>query len=297
MSLMDNHNVQKENINHGDALFPLHVYHLDMGFERQILSCHWHEEVEVIYMKRGKAIFQIDTSGVEICSGQAVFINSQSLHSGYSSEGEHCEFYAVVFKLAMLNSHLIGLCQSEFIRPLINNQIRFPIKVYGKDGWEQDIINQIHELIQAFEQKMPGYELCITGCLYKLFFILIKNHILDKNKNKDIFLDTEKIERVKKVLEYIHANYKNQINISDLANVLNMSTYHFCRFFKYMTGQTSIEYINSYRVRKAIELMPEVERKLLDISMEVGFNNVSYFIRVFKGLMGCTPIEFRKLQK
>ncbi|MOA65622.1 Exoenzyme S synthesis regulatory protein ExsA [compost metagenome] len=57
-----------------------------------------------------------------------------------------------------------------------------------------------------------------------------------------------------------------------------------------------MDYINSYRIRQAADLLQQSERKISDIAMEVGFDNVSYFIKVFRKAMKCSPSEFRKGQ-
>ncbi|MNJ63181.1 Regulatory protein SoxS [compost metagenome] len=73
-----------------------------------------------------------------------------------------------------------------------------------------------------------------------------------------------------------------------------MSEGQLCRFFKSMTRQTPMDYINSYRIRQAVELLREPDRKISDIALEVGYDNISYFIRVFRKAMNCSPSEFRK---
>ncbi|MNO04942.1 Regulatory protein SoxS [compost metagenome] len=73
-----------------------------------------------------------------------------------------------------------------------------------------------------------------------------------------------------------------------------MSEGQFCRFFKSMTRQTPMDYVNSYRIRQAAEMLRVEDRKISDIALEVGFDNISYFIRVFRKMMKCSPSAFRK---
>ncbi|WP_335582160.1 helix-turn-helix transcriptional regulator [Paenibacillus yonginensis] len=61
-----------------------------------------------------------------------------------------------------------------------------------------------------------------------------------------------------------------------------------------MTGQTPVDYINSYRIRQAAGMLSQTERKISDIALEVGFDNISYFIRVFRKMMKCSPSAFRR---
>jgi AraC-like DNA-binding protein len=61
--------------------------------------------------------------------------------------------------------------------------------------------------------------------------------------------------------------------------------------------KTPIDYLNDYRIMKASYQLQNTDRKIIDIALEVGFNNLSYFINRFKKTMGVTPARYRKLEK
>lgn len=73
-----------------------------------------------------------------------------------------------------------------------------------------------------------------------------------------------------------------------------MSEGHFCRTFKLITFKTPIDYLNYYRTTKAQDLLIRSNKKVLEICMDVGFNNLSYFINIFKKNTGYTPSAFKK---
>jgi AraC-like DNA-binding protein len=73
-----------------------------------------------------------------------------------------------------------------------------------------------------------------------------------------------------------------------------MSEGQFNRFFKAMTRTTPIEYLNAYRIKRAGEYLAMSDKKISAIAMDVGFDNLSYFIKVFRQTMKCTPSEYRK---
>ena len=82
-----------------------------------------------------------------------------------------------------------------------------------------------------------------------------------------------------------------------LCGIATMSEGHFCRTFKEYTLKTPVEYINSLRVARAMELLNSTDMKIVDVAMETGFNNQSYFIGVFSKFVGTTPAKFRKTEK
>lgn len=128
------------------------------------------------------------------------------------------------------------------------------------------------------------------SALYQIIYQFISNEKLKKYKKEN----TYKIERLKKVLKYIHSNYHQDLHLKDMADVINISKYHFSHFFKSITGITPVDYLNSYRINQACHLLDDNDRLILDIALAVGFNNFSYFIKTFKKYKGCTPSEYRK---
>ncbi|MNC51581.1 HTH-type transcriptional regulator CdhR [compost metagenome] len=91
----------------------------------------------------------------------------------------------------------------------------------------------------------------------------------------------------------MQAHYSRPISIRELADLIPMSEGQFCRFFKAMTRQTPIEYLNAYRITQANELLRFTDRKIADIAMEVGFGHISYFIKVYRKVMKTTPSRYR----
>ena len=117
--------------------------------------------------------------------------------------------------------------------------------------------------------------------------------LLNKKNIKSIKKDY-KIDLIKKILNYIHENYNDKIYIEDLALEANMNVKYFCRFFKSVIGKTPVEYINSYRIEKATELLQTETLSISNIALSVGIDNFSYFVKQFKKYKNCTPSQYRK---
>ena len=96
---------------------------------------------------------------------------------------------------------------------------------------------------------------------------------------KFLFNTTDKI---KIILNYINQHFAEDISINTLATLCDYSEYHFMRFFKKHIGLTCIQYINNYRLEKASILLTTSNNAIMDISLEVGFDNLSYFNKLFK---------------
>lgn len=125
--------------------------------------------------------------------------------------------------------------------------------------------------------------------LIQMYNFIISSKQCTKSTNEI----TIKSPCVSRALEYIENNYTNEISIDELCSELNINKCYFCSIFKKEVGTTFINYLNEYKVEKSKDLLKNPNFSLLDIAISVGFNNQSYYSKVFKKITSKTPIEFR----
>lgn len=101
--------------------------------------------------------------------------------------------------------------------------------------------------------------------------------------------------RVNKVYDYVAANYKSDIRISEVAEIVGLTTNSFCRFFKKVNQKSFVQFVNEYRINKAIEMMNLKQGSISETMYESGFNDPSFFNRQFKKSRGMSPSEYRKV--
>lgn len=118
-----------------------------------------------------------------------------------------------------------------------------------------------------------------------------KKHIDEKYSDSSL-TNEEKI--VDKVSKYIDDNMDKMLKLEELASICNLSPGYFSRIFKKETGKTVITYINEKKVEKAKKLLKESKEPIINISLDLGFDDCGYFIRVFKKITGLTPKAFRE---
>jgi AraC-like DNA-binding protein len=102
-----------------------------------------------------------------------------------------------------------------------------------------------------------------------------------------------KSRRLEKVFDYIRANYDQDISLKDIAGLVNMPEVSFSRFFKKRTGKTFVDNLNELRLGHATRMLISTSYTIAEISYKCGYNNLSYFNRIFKRKNNCTPSEFR----
>lgn len=119
--------------------------------------------------------------------------------------------------------------------------------------------------------------------------------IYDTQEDPDVEVPSGAIDNV---IHYIEAHYASPITLDELAGIANFSKYHLCRKFKEVTHTGIVNYILSYRIEKAKELLKQADsRFVFEIAQAVGFNDASYFNRTFKKFTGYTPNEYQKLDQ
>lgn len=99
-------------------------------------------------------------------------------------------------------------------------------------------------------------------------------------------------KKVLRMIEYLEQNYKKKISIQDLVEEIGMSAASLNQKFKKETAYTFNDFLNRYRIQKAIELIQADELKIYYIAWEVGFKDYRYFITVFKKYTSCLPSDF-----
>jgi AraC-like DNA-binding protein len=243
-------------------------------------------------MEEGRATIHIGMSEIILQKGEALFIPSEQLHAAYPIGDTPFRFKAIVFHRQLLQSSTYDVIQSKYVDPLQHWEEQDPLVISKETG--QTILTSLSSIIHHYEDQGVAFELKIKGLLFILFSEILQKYPTVTNKPPKQSVNSEKIKRLKQVLEYIEQHFHERLTIKELGAIIQMSEGHFSRFFKSLVKMTPIDYINHLRINKAAKLLIETERSILDISLEVGFDNMSYFIRVFKNQKKCTPSEFRK---
>ncbi|SHJ62195.1 AraC-type DNA-binding protein [Clostridium cavendishii DSM 21758] len=286
-------NTLRETVSRENSPIPFYVY--KQNWINCNLYLHWHNEVEFIYVEKGKIIFNINTVPIKVSEGEAIIINSGSLHSANCVKDVPSIHHAILFDLNILNSSYDDYYQTKYIKPLLDGELKFPLIIDKENPWGKSIISELKEIINIHDNKLIAWELDLKISIYKILSIFIKENNLAFKDGLDSSKLGNKIDIIKKILNYIHKNYMSKIYIEDLAKEVNMNPQYFCRFFKNNISKTPVEYINEYRINKAVKIIQTEDKRILDICFEVGFDNFSYFIKKFKEYKGVTPNKYKKL--
>lgn len=100
-------------------------------------------------------------------------------------------------------------------------------------------------------------------------------------------------QRLRRTYQFIETNYQRKIEVAEAADVANLTTAAFCRYFKRMTGLTFTQFLNQYRVNQARKLLL-LDQTITEAGFACGFESPSYFNKIFRRVTGENPLQFRK---
>ncbi|WP_066894966.1 AraC family transcriptional regulator [Clostridium nigeriense] len=283
----------KEQVNHGNIQLPMEIYPVEYRSSSDFYS-HWHDEMEFIYVLNGSSEICIDFKIFKISTGDFIIIPKGAIHYMVDNTNIRISYIALVFNLSLIEGNSLDFSQINFINPILQNKLFFNNIITCKDSSYDNIVNAFKSLVDCYKYKGYGYQLAIKSYLFTIFHLFFKEGYIDANIEKENYNNLIKIEKLKEVIKYIQTNYKSHISIKDLSNIAKYSEYHFLRFFKNETGKTCTQYINNFRIEKASLLLANTDLSITDIAYEVGFGDVSYFIKTFKKQMSISPTKYRK---
>ena len=190
-----------------------------------------------------------------------------------------------------------------------------PILHIGKDGINDNMVKQAWDALEARElikatvlqnapMTIPEYDR-LRALFAELFEFdqnvfrrniailsiieVLAQHIPSADACVDSLNASE--EELKVLISWTHSNFAQKISLDEAAAVVNFSKHYFCKWFKKNTGMNYIQYVKRVRVYNASMLLL-AGKTVSEAGYASGFENMSYFIKCFKEIRGCTPKSF-----
>ena len=156
----------------------------------------------------------------------------------------------------------------------------------------------LHTTVQALASEMaeqsPGSEVVSTRLAEVLFIQVLRAHIALGSERDKGWLRAIFDPQIGTALSAVHNSVDSPWTVESIATAAGMSRSAFAARFKELLGQTPLEYVTEWRMQKAIQLLEERDKKLLDIARSVGYESDAAFSKTFKRVVGASPGEYRK---
>lgn len=149
-------------------------------------------------------------------------------------------------------------------------------------------------LMGEMRQKDTMYKECQKGLCQNLMLHIVRMNQEAFEEEKYPAVEKKNIEQIQPAVDFIHTNYGRDIKIAELAGACHMSESHFRRKFEECTRMTPVEYLNSYRIKKACDMIRQNKGSMAEIAEMTGFLSISTFNRNFKNIFGVSPNQWKK---
>lgn len=243
---------------------------------------HWHQELELIYVRSGSARFGVNDNEFTANEGDLIFVDTGDFHySDFTDQLNHLDF--IVFDPSIVKDHYR---HAHFSSPLITAE---QLKQYHMTEMIQQLFSSVR---QELKEMQPYYQEMIASHLKEAVFMIRRHHprLLEVST-----LSTHRAETIRDmqhIMTYIDEHYMENLTLTSVSKQMNFSESHFSKMFKKMAGINFINYLNAVRIEQAANMLRNSSGKMTDIALSCGFGNIRSFNRTFKEYTGLTPTQF-----
>jgi AraC-like DNA-binding protein len=257
---------------------------------------HFHPHYQLFTVIKGTGTRFIGDDIRHFEEGDTVFLGPNMPHlwrsdrNYFEKESQlQTEGIVVYFKEDFLGTDFFEKPEMFDIKSFLKNSER-GLDITGKMGAE--IVIDLNELL-----GLTGFEGIskLLNILHKLSVTNDYQYISSSN-----YTNTHKIsetERMRIVHEYVLKHFKENINLSTVASLSNMTEAAFCRYFKSRTNKTFSDFVKEIRIGNACKILQDENKSISQTCYESGYNTVSNFNNQFKSLKGVSPLQYQKLYR
>ncbi len=251
-----------------------------------------HENYEMVYMKKGFAVFEISGQQVELGPNDIVIIKPMQYHKFIVKSENGCEFIVLNFTFEnRINGEHSQMPMEDFLNFVSSKETGSYITL--KVSPKNEIVVLMNRILKERESSEPGSEFLNYLLIMELFVLL--SRALKMEWENSIKSKSPKLkELIGIAVNFIHNNFERDISLGDIAKFVFLSPSYFTRAFKEETGMSPINYLLKVRIERAKELLADTGLKISDIALNVGFSNQQRFNEMFKKYAGLTPLQYRK---
>lgn len=287
----------RELAKHGSTAFPIACYYDALAIEP--VPWHWHEELECVFVTEGSCTFLIGAQRCGLQAGEGIFIIPGIVHAVADpvvdptmTKPSDCRLHSMCFHPRLVGGSPESTIWQKYIQPLVDDPAAPYVYLTPQLPWQQQALDAMEAAWQACVSDAPGYELQVRNQLSQLIWLLIANREAARVRPSDKSM--RDAERIKTMLNHIHAHYGEDLDATAIAQSANISVSECLRCFHNTIHTTPIQYLKQYRIQRAARLLISTHMKIVEIGLQCGFQEMSYFSRIFRQIMGCTPKEYRR---
>lgn len=266
-------------------------------------DAHMHKYYELVFIEKGSCTHTFCQENTLLLPGDSFLVRPEKTHSFAIQEETsiyNCQFYPEVLDKEILPLlHETKESNTENIQILENTPGIFQADINKQgivrlDSDERIFFLSILSGMQKTQESKENYHELLKRKYLETLLVIYRKRSDQQFKN--YYSQPQHHQSViMKTLSYIEENIACPIQFQDLARDANLSTNHFRKLFKDVTGLAPVEYINRLRITKACEYLRSSDLSISEIAANVGIYDQNYFSRLFRSFIGCSPSHYIKL--
>lgn len=280
-----------------DPEFPFYIdrYTIKRG---ENIKPHAHEFVEFVYVVSGGAVHEWAGKSHALASGDVFAIEPNTYHSYIGSADKETVVYNILFERKLLQNEMEALLHFPafidffYLAPFLRNNATFVPYTPLNDYQRIQIDGHLRTMLEEYKERRDGYQLIIKNRWIECMVLLSRYHAENRGPEPK---DLTKDDWIASIRNFVELNCDRELSLSQLAGTCGMSVSSFTAKFKQATGLSLVDYKHAAQITRACRLLAEDDTKIAGIAYDVGFNDISFFNRVFRKHMGMTPKAYRKL--
>lgn len=274
-----------------DLRFPFKMYSVQGD---GIICTGFHERaMEIIEITSGNVFVQIGTEFAEAKAGDFLYVPPTMVFRVEARDGE-AGMRSMVFDSSIIEINMENFDTEIFYMFYVQSKNK--IVVFEKGHPVYSTLSQyMQESYDEYISKDVCYKLPIRANIYLMMTSLLRYYCGSKNELDRMIYHN--VMRLRPIINYITDHYKEKIYIDTLAEMITVSPDYFTKMFKDSIGKTPIDYINTLRINRAMQMLATTDTSVNDISDGLGFSNSNYFHKIFKQYMETSPAAYRKMVK
>ncbi|MCD7956823.1 MAG: AraC family transcriptional regulator [Lachnospiraceae bacterium] len=275
---------------HGDAAFPIACYADDLC--QGNVPWHWHEEWEIVLVTEGCLCFDLENARQTLACGDGVFLNGKAMHAIQNSTQTPGKLHSAVFHPRLIGGSMDSVFWQTLVQPFYSNAATRFLLLKQEIPWQKEVLRCFEAAWEAIAGEQDDFENLARYSLSKAVRGILRNTDFSKSNLSE--QELTKINRIRSMMEFIEFHYMEELTVEQIAKSVSVSNSACLRCFHEMLNTTPMQYVMETRLKKAAAQLRATNKSAKDIALDCGFNDASYFTKLFRLKYGCTPGNYRK---
>lgn len=285
-----------------DIDFPVNIYSTNLSkLYMRMIRWEWHDDVEITLVKSGHALLRLSDRNIPLSPGDGFFLNQNQLHSIRSADKEACILHTIKFHPSFLFGYGKTSMSAKYLTPVLSSSFLHCLLLKAQDDSTKEMHRLAEDTFSHCLEKKFGYELAVKSLLCYFWKLLLPFATPPDGVPAESPHNSIDSARIKQAILFIENKYMEPLTLEEIAASIHVSKSECCRCFQRALGLTPFEYLLKFRIFESTRKImrgDEAADSISTLAASVGFNSTSYYNKLFKKYLNCTPTEYKKsLQK